>query len=347
MMKLPYSTEVNELNRMLIAVSTLALENGACASDSAVVLCSSFVLGGRPVDHRRTLRLCSAAGFVSLAKGEVALTELGIEFLKLNASHVYEFTDEQKRFFVKRLILSGPWSSQTRDLLLNFTPNHSRLTYVFDEAENALPVRCAPAAVLCSSIGLLIEEDNVLSVAPEYVADVVRLLADRHGTTQDDLGRVLEESRRLADQAEDQVVDYERERLEALGCKAEASLVRRISQLDVGAGYDIESFDGDKTALQHDRFIEVKASQYSQLRFFWTANERATAERLGSKYWIYFVSNVGNRNADYVPIMIRDPANRLWQIPKLRIEVAVHLVTQTDEPVLTPVAYGNIRGFLL
>jgi len=195
---------------------------------------------------------------------------------------------------------------------------------------------------------VLLETDGVLTVAPEYVASVVQLLADRHGTTEEHLRKTLQANRKLSAQAEEAVVEYERNRLRALNRVAEASLVRRIAQLDVAAGYDVESFDGDKPLFDYDRFIEVKASQGTELRFFWTANERRVAEKLGNRYWIYFVGNFRNNADDRIaPIMIQDPATRLWKISQLRVEVSTHLVTQSKDLILNPITQQDIKGFLL
>jgi len=347
-MKLPQSPNLDELNRVLMAVAELSVQGQGCSVDSAIALCSSFVFGGRPVDHRETLSLCSFAGLISIAEGKITLTEIGWAFLDLNPIHSYELTDAQKQFVAKRLILSGPWRSRARDLLLSFSPNYPKITYEFAAADNPLPLRCRSTAYLLRKLQVLLEVDGVLTVAPEYVASVAQLLADRHGTTEEELGKALQANRKLGAQAEEAVLEYERKRLRALGCDAEASLVRRISQLDVGAGYDIESFDGDKPLFDYDRFIEVKASQDPELRFFWTANERRAAEELGSSYWIYFVGNFRNKGAgQIVPIMIQDPATHLSQISQLRVEVSTYVVTQCKDLVLKPITQQNIKGFLL
>jgi hypothetical protein len=266
----------------------------------------------------------------------------------LNAISSYELTEAQKRFLAEDLILAGPWRSHARYLFLRFSPNYSKLTYQFAPTDNPLPLRSRSAVHLLRKLGVLVEVDGVLMVAPEYVSSVVQLLADPHGTTEEHLRKTLQANRKLSAQAEEAVVQYERNRLRALDRGAEASLVRRISQLDVAAGYDVESFDGDKPLFDYDRFIEVKASQGAELRFFWTANERRAAERLEARYWIYFVGNFRKNEPDrIVPIMIQAPATRLWKISQLRVEVSTHVVTQSGDLVLNPVAQQDIKGFLL
>jgi hypothetical protein len=348
-MKSLQASEIEELNRILTATAELSFQGQGCSVRSVVALCSSVTFGGRPVDHYNMLRLCSSAGLLSMSQGKVALTESGKEFLKLNPESSYELTDAQKHFVVENLILSGPWRSCARDLFLSFSPNYTKITYELSVFDKPLPLRWRSLAHVLRELGAILENGTTLTVAPPYVASVVQLLADRYGTTDEELGQALLAKRRLGAQSEEMVVEYERTRLSVLGRNAEADLVRRISQLDIGAGYDIESFDGDKPLFDYDRFIEVKASQQPQLRFYWTSNERRVAEKLGRQYWIYFIGGLQGSKPDAItPIMIQDPATRLSQISQLRVEVSTYIVTQqSGELSLESVGKEDARGFLL
>ena len=347
-MRILDATELSEFNRVLAAVRELSGGHSRCSRRAMLTLCASVTFGGRPVDHARTLRSCEYAELVTLSKGLVALTEKGRRFLSLNPSRSYELTDAQKRFVAEHVILSGPWQARARDLFLSFSPNHSEVTYELCVAENPLPLRYSSAVYLLRHLGVLAEADGILRVAPEYVASVVQLLADRGGSREEDLTKALDARRKLGVQAEEAVLEFEHNRLGGLGRNAEASLVRRISQLDVGAGYDIESFDGDRPLFDYDRFIEVKASQGAGLRFYWTANERQAAERLGDRYWIYFVGGFRSaQRGEIEPIMIRDPAGRLHRMSGLRVEIAVSLVTQKTPLDLEPIAGEQVKGFAL
>jgi hypothetical protein len=347
-MELPHSTELNELNRILIAVAELCDQDQACSVDSVLTFCSSIVLGGHPVDHEKMLRLCSYARLLSVEKGIVKLTDLGREFLSHNPDASYEITDAQKRFFAEQAILNGPWQSRARDLLLSFSPNYSKITYELSVMDNPLPVRYNLTVHLLRVLGVLVETQGKLSVSPAYVASVSQLLADRHGMTQGKLEQALQANRKFSAQAEEAVVEYERKRLRALGRDAESELVRRISQLDVGAGYDIQSFDGDKPLFDYDRFIEVKASQGTELRFFWSVNERRVAEEKGESYWIYFIGGFQQNQGDQIePIMIQNPVSRISQLSQVSTEVATYVVTQCDELPLRPALPQNIKGFVL
>ena len=64
-------------------------------------------------------------------------------------------------------------------------------------------------------------------------------------------------------------------------------MIKQVSTEDTSAGYDIASFDGTSVLLAHDRFIEVKATSSSRIRFYWTKREREVATKLKEKYWLY------------------------------------------------------------
>jgi hypothetical protein len=291
-----------------------------------------MIFGGRPSDHPKILRVCSYTGLLSVEKGMVSLTALGREFLTHNPDSLYEITDMQKQLFAQTAIFNGPWQSRVRDLFHKFSPNYSDITYELGILDNPLPVRHNLTVHLLKALGVLVELGDKLRVSPAYVASVRQLLADR----------------KLAEQAEVAVAKFERNRLRALGREAEAELVARISQLDVEAGYDIRSFDGDKPLFNHDRFIEVKASQGNELRFYWSTNERRVAEEKGEKYWIYFVGGFQhNQTAEIAPIMIQNPAIRILEVPQLVIEVSKYIVAQNGVLPLQPAHPQSIKGFVL
>lgn len=347
-MELPSVTDLNEFNRVLLAVTQLSEPKVGCRVGQVVALCSSITFGGHPVDHYRTLKLCKYAKLLSITNGTIVLTEFGRQFLNLNSPGYYEVTNQQKDFIAGQLILDGPWQSHIRDLFLSFSPNYEKLTYDISVSENPLPVRHNSAIHLLLALEVLERKGNKLSVNPMYVSVVKCLRAANNGMSMQELEEALQTNMKLADQAEEAVLEYERARLESINCHAEASLVRRISQLDVKAGYDIESFNGDRPLFDYDRFIEVKSSYGSALRFFWSDNERRAAQEKCEKYWIYFLGGLGEKKAKQaVPILIQNPLTRLTQMPGVAIKVATYLVEQSGEIQLKGFHQGKIKGLLL
>ena len=81
--------------------------------------------------------------------------------------------------------------------------------------------------------------------------------------------------------------------------------VRRISDENAAAGFDILSFDGLRT-LSHDRFIEVK-SYADEFSFFWSHEEMEAARRFRMRYWLYLVDRRRISSPAYHPEQIQDP----------------------------------------
>lgn len=332
---------------MLSLAVELSDQDSGCAVSSLLNSCSSIAFEGRHVNHQRILRLCDYGGLLSIKKEQVIVTQAGRQFLGHNPESYYELTDGQKRFVAERMILAGPWRSIARNLLLNFSPDYDRLTYALSLADDPLSSRLNAIAHLLQRLGVIVEDNSVLCVTPNYVVAIRDLLSDRRARTEKELEQALLENRKIGAQAEEAVVEYERKRLRSLGHELEAQSVRRISQLDVQAGYDIRSFDGDKRTLEHNRFIEVKASAGMELRFYWTANELRMAEKIGEKYWIYFVAGFKeNRSAQIKPIMIQNPARRLTELA-LTVQPSVFLV-QAGQPIAEkPMRFGDLQATVL
>lgn len=102
--------------------------------------------------------------------------------------------------------------------------------------------------------------------------------------------------------AEEFVLAFERKRLSD---HPFVDLIRAISEEDVGAGFDILSFNKSRSAL-HDRLIEVKGFG-TERSFYWSNGEMAAALELRDRYWLYLVDRSQMSAAGYVPEMITDP----------------------------------------
>lgn len=121
------------------------------------------------------------------------------------------------------------------------------------------------------------------------------------------------------------VLEYELERLKRTANKIQ---IKRISEIDVGAGYDIVSYENDESQ-EYDRFIEVK-SYYGNLHFYWSANEIKIASSLGDKYYIYLVDAEKISEKNYQPIIIRDPANAVLNTDSWLMQPTSYFVLPVD-----------------
>ena len=111
----------------------------------------------------------------------------------------------------------------------------------------------------------------------------------KSGLGEEDFRKLQERKYEIGQLGEKYIVKYERQNLIKAGRNDLADKVRRISEEDIGAGYDILSFDINGES----KYIEVKTTTGTGSTFELTANELHTAEKFGQQYWLYFVRDIG------------------------------------------------------
>ena len=111
----------------------------------------------------------------------------------------------------------------------------------------------------------------------------------KSGLGEEDFRKLQERRFEIGQLGEKYIVKYERQNLIQVGRNDLADKVRRISEEDIGAGYDILSFDINGES----KYIEVKTTTSTGSTFELTANELHSAEKLGQQYWLYFVRDIG------------------------------------------------------
>lgn len=345
--EIPSAIVLNEINRVLICALELSKENQSCTIKSVIDLCLSSSIGGKLINYIDVIKLCEFIGFINLKSGNISITSLGTDFLKHNPDYYYEITEKQKSYIAEIVLFNGPWISKLRKFLLNFSANTSKFTFEVSVAEAKYWCDHQQLISLLMHLGVLVEKKDFLYISPDYVAAVGNLRAEQSGKTEEELKAILLANEKLANIAEDAVIEYEKKRLIGLGRNYEASLVKKISKLNVNAGYDVLSFDGDKPELEHNRFIEVKTSVNLEFRFFWSSNERKKATQLGSAYWIYFIGGIKTTTKEIAPIMIQDPIKKLNLIPELKEEADRYVVTIENMLNFKNFENGQIKGFVL
>ena len=129
---------------------------------------------------------------------------------------------------------------------------------------SAFPLAYAAIRNFLTMAGALAKEENgEICVAGDYESDWTEQLRNRRKKfTLEELLKQQEDQSKRGLEAEEYVLNLERSRLPEM-----ARRIKRISDFDVAAGYDIVSFE-DNGAEHYDRFIEVKCYVGSP-HFFW------------------------------------------------------------------------------
>lgn len=154
--------------------------------------------------------------------------------------------------------------------------------------------------------------ENTYVLKTEFT-QLVKIKKERRILSSEQFAETLRRQQETGLEAEKYVLKYERRRL-AKYPDLTKSIVH-VSESDVGAGYDIASFEGDDSRDGHSiRYIEVKAVKLPQTRFFWSQNEIYTSSILGTRYFLYLVPTNHHGTFDSSNLkIIQDPYRTVFQ----------------------------------
>jgi hypothetical protein len=125
----------------------------------------------------------------------------------------------------------------------------------------------------------------------------------------------------IGEKGENHTLEYERSKLAKAGRADLAQMVTRVSLIDVGAGYDIKSFEIDG----QEKYIEVKTTMGYGRMFEWSSNEYEVAKTLGNQYWIYQIRDIGDKPK---VLEIQDPISKVGTFMEIRPNSYLVRVTQ-------------------
>lgn len=218
--------------------------------------------------------------------GKLVLDALGREFLSHNADSTYELAPGQSLFLIHRCVFDGGYREDVQSLLKHARKDFHAKRIWIDTREIAIGPRERALISFLRRIGFFCLRDHLIDIPMRHTIVATALLREKP-LSLPELEALLAERAQRGAEAENWVLEYERDRLQRAGFPLEASAVAIISGIDVCAGYDIESFDGESTGLRPNRFIEVKSTAADEIVFFWSSNEIAAAGALGDQYWLY------------------------------------------------------------
>lgn len=172
---------------------------------------------------------------------------------------------------------------------------------------SAFPLAYAAVRNFLTMAGALDKEENgEICVAGNYESDWTEQLRNRRKKfTLEQLLKQQEDQSRRGLEAEEFVLGLEKKRLPELAQK-----IKRISDFDVAAGYDIVSYENNGSE-QYDRFIEVKCYMGSP-HFFWSENESDVARIKADKYILCLVDYLRMGEPGYQPEFIRNPYEAIF-----------------------------------
>ena len=251
--------------------------------------------------------------FSNSFKGVVCLLEW-LDIIRINKFVRLHNNVERKNFDEQFCTLLFAKMAEENELH-NFINNHN---IIFDNFDDSIVVKNNLINLKFSSLrNLLINfdlflKDDVSSTqfvinknhSSWFVDEIIPLIETSRNKNRSlrNFIKQQEVKNKLGEDAEKNVLNYERAQREK---HPKCTNIKIISAMDVGAGYDIQSYKSDNSILL-DKFIEVK-SYSGEVSFYWSRNELEVAKREQNNYFIYLVNRDEMNNHNYEPIMIENP----------------------------------------
>ena len=277
----------------------------------AAVLCS-HAHGKCYLALESLISYCAAFGWINLSDKIISVSSSIVELLNDKA----KLNDALIESTVNQLFKENLLDSKM------FCYDSIQFCYFFKN--EMLPLSLSGVRNVLISQGFFIPFRNAQGtrfyVSSSYDAFVARFCIEHcNQLSLDKLKRQIYLNELAGEKAELYVLEYEKKRL---GVPLSAK-VRRISEVDVEAGYDIVSFDS-RYSQEPDRFIEVKA--ISDAGFYWSKNEYEIAKLKVDKYYLYLVELAKISQADYSPLVIQNPAKNVMEADSWFVEAQSFLI---------------------
>lgn len=273
----------------------------------------SIIAGKEKISRDEIRNRCALENDVSVnCPGAVAfleflcLVEADAEFVKptysLNSLSGLSDDDKIKKLVtlsINRLVEEGIFDTN----MTGFDSKKGHLTI----KRSAFPLAYAAIRNFLTTTGALDKAENGdICVSDNYEGHwTEKLRSRREKITVEQLLKQQEEQSKRGFEAEEFVLQLEKARI-----PSKADKIKRISDFDVSAGYDIVSYEGDKSE-QYDRFIEVKCYLGNE-HFFWSENESDVAKIKGGKYVLCLVDYERIGEHGYIPKFIPDPYKEIF-----------------------------------
>ena len=257
-------------------------------------------------------KFCLDTEILKLKNDNFIITKLGESVLE-NYEGDY-LNKKQEELFIEKCFLNGNLSKVVLPLLAEFNEEDSKYWFPKNEIFNV----CKNPEILpmLYEIKLLEKIEDKIFINKRFTEKIQRLTIGfpKGKISQKQIDDSLKIMKKIGNLGEEIALEYERERLEEMGCTKEAQNVEKISEEFANAGFDIRSFDGKSEDLNHNRFIEVKSSTDEEFSIHWSHNEMEFAKKYPDNYWIYFIPKIDllNQTSDE-PILIQNPIKNILE----------------------------------
>lgn len=315
--------QIAELNRVLLIINSISDVNTPLSRHVVVKECQKITIEGRMPEHEQSIDFALNIGLIdTVGKSKIKMNREGLAFLDLNPEKLYDLSSKQKNFLIRRHFFDGSFQKAVKFYFRCYELSDKMQTLTWSETDGTPFGENKWVSSFMEQLGVIYYSRNRYIVKRKYSEAIAEFIAEPKGLTETKLFEIIEEKKQLGDLAEKLAFEWEVDRLAKAGYIVESHCVKRISKLDVSAGFDIKSFDGKSKGMKFDRFIEVKGSKGPGIRFIWSENEINVAKKLGDKYWIYYIGGVDvhKKEGKFEPILYQNPLKTLHADTRLTMK---------------------------
>lgn len=273
------------------------------------------------------LELCKFLGFIVHSDGTVIVNTQVFNQSEFSSQEYFS-----KDHFFKCLFVALKNEGVMNEIFSDENVKFNQKSNKYYIIENKFPYKYFLLRNLMLSTGFL-ERDpiaiNHLTIDANFnklfrnlVVDAIAEESTRKKMSLKQLKKVLMLKEGLGKEGEEFVLAYEKKRLKNHPI---IEKIVRISDENVEAGYDIESFR-ELDSIVIDKFIEVKSFS-GDISFYWSKKEVETARILKDKYYLYLVDRSKITDTDYEPKMFQDPYQKIFESELWKKEITNWRIT--------------------
>jgi len=232
----------------------------------------------------------------------------------------YPTTLEQ---IIKDALLRSSNFKDVHQLILKFQAGDAKFEYAPSRSERFVE---SDIRNLLISLGIIKydRDRDIYLLEPNDYEEALNLYPDNHRKLSlRALQAIQAQKEAIGRKAEEIVLKYEKERLESN--PELVAGITHVAEIDVAAGYDIESFD--RTDNDTKRLIEVKAVSPFDFGFEWSINETRVAERTQNRYFLYLLPVINGLPNITDAVIIQDPFNKVMTGTEWKVDTAGYSVS--------------------
>ncbi|MFR4582336.1 MULTISPECIES: protein NO VEIN domain-containing protein [Eubacteriales] len=307
LIELKRCNSIGNIDGLLFLVSMLSSKKSISRKE---VINRSALENGIIINCNGALAFLEYLGYVELSGDNIIITERFKELKSLEGNNTI---DVLVKSCISKLTDEGIFDSDGTGF--NVDKGHISIK------RSAFPLAFAAIRNFLTTAGALDKEENgEICISESYESDFTAQIRNRKRKfTLEQLLKQQEEQSKRGLEAEEFVLAFEKKRIPTKAYK-----IKRISDIDVSAGYDIVSFQSD-SSIVYDRFIEVK-SYIGNPHFYWSENESDMAKILGNKYVLCLVDYERIAEPGYKPEFIQNPHKVIFEDDSWLVNIASYRI---------------------